>query len=111
MFAVKRLGSVERPFGGKPPVRDAIAAQSWEWSERRRLISLLSAGWLPPSVSTSRGFPRSRGRASGQGPATYLATGVPHLRAPLAVLRSEIGSCLRGESFPSDRTKESGDLA
>jgi hypothetical protein len=45
---------------------------------RRRLIRLLSAGWVPPSVSSSRGFPRSRGRASGSGPATELATGVPH---------------------------------
>jgi hypothetical protein len=70
IFAVKRLGAVERPFGGKPPVRDAVAAQSWEWSERRRLIRLLSAGWLPSSVSSSRGFPLSRGRASGGSPAT-----------------------------------------
>jgi hypothetical protein len=41
----------------EPSVREAVAAQSWERSERRRLIKLLSAGWLPPSVSSSRGFP------------------------------------------------------
>jgi len=29
------------------------------WSWRQRLIRLLSAGWVPPSVSSSRGFPRS----------------------------------------------------
>jgi hypothetical protein len=58
MFAVKRGGAVERPVGGEPSARKASAAQSWERSERRRLIKLLSAGWLPPSVSTSRGFPR-----------------------------------------------------
>lgn len=34
-------------------------------ASRRRLIRLLSAGWLPPSVLSSRGFPLSRGRASG----------------------------------------------
>ena len=60
-----------------------MAAQGWEWSERRRLIRLLSAGWLLPSVSSSRGFPRPRGRASDGSRATLLATGVPHLPAPL----------------------------
>jgi len=57
----------------------SLTAQSWERSERRRLIKLLSAGWLPPSVFSSRGFPRSRGRVSGVSSATSLATGVPHL--------------------------------
>jgi hypothetical protein len=33
-------------------------------AERRRSIKLLAAGWLPHSVLPSRGFPRSRGRAS-----------------------------------------------
>ena len=70
MFAVKWRGAVEQPRGGRPSARKALAAQSWERSERRRLIKLLSAGWLPPSVSSSRGFPRSRGRASGASPAT-----------------------------------------
>ena len=36
-------------------------------AQRRRLIELLSAGWVPPCVFWSRGFPRSRGRASGGG--------------------------------------------
>ena len=35
--------------------KKGMAAQSWERSLRRRLIRLLSAGWLPPSVSSSRG--------------------------------------------------------
>jgi hypothetical protein len=39
-------------------------------AQRRRSIKLLFAGWLPPSVLSSRGFPRSRRRASGSGPAT-----------------------------------------
>lgn len=47
------------------PVRKMRAAQGRGWSWRRRLLRLLSADWVPPSVPTSRGFPRSRGRASG----------------------------------------------
>jgi len=35
------------------------AAQGRRWSLRRRLIRLLSAGWVPPSVLSSRGFPLS----------------------------------------------------
>ena len=47
MFAVKGSDAIERP-GGEIAVgkKKAGAAQSWERSERRRLIKLLSAGWV-----------------------------------------------------------------
>ena len=68
-FASAPRGNLVLPSRGGRSF-EGMAAQGWEWSERRRLIRLLSAGWLPPSVSSSRGFPRSRGRASGGSPAT-----------------------------------------
>jgi hypothetical protein len=43
----------EHPHGGYAVGKKSLAAQSWEQSERRRLIRLLSAGWLPPSVSSA----------------------------------------------------------
>ena len=63
------LGSSARS-GETPSVGRAVPAHSRERSERRRLIKLLSVGCLPPSISSSPGFPRSRGRASGASPAT-----------------------------------------
>ena len=88
-----QAGCIPTPFPASLRLRQAkaMAAQSWERSERRRLIKLLSAGWVPPSVSSSRGFPLSKGRASGANPATLLATGVPHL------LGSTPGSAQRQE--------------
>jgi hypothetical protein len=72
-------------------------------SERRRSIGLLSAGWLPLSVSSSRGFPRSRGRASNAGPGHITSDGSsPPFRAPLPDLRSGKIASLRGGDLPSD---------
>jgi len=58
------LTGVWTPNVAHEAVRDLVRARE---TERRRLIRLLSAGWLPPSVPSSRGFPWSRGRASTSG--------------------------------------------
>jgi hypothetical protein len=59
MYAVKKGGAIERPPGEAVVSESPGAMQGRESSLRRRLIKLLSAGWLPPSVFTSQGFPRS----------------------------------------------------
>ena len=97
-----------------PSARKALAAQSWERSERRRLIKLLSAGWLPPSVSSSRGFPRSRGRASGAKLGHITSDG----SSPPFVLHSRLWAAarrgcppLRWRDLPADCPQERSHLA
>ena len=112
MFAVKDSDAIERPSNEIAVGGIGQNCQSRERSLRRRWIRLLSAGWLPPSVSTSRGFPRSRGRASGARLGHITSDG----SSPPFVLRSRVcaageGPPLRGRDFPSDGPQESGHFA
>ncbi len=114
MFAVKGSDAIERPSGEMAVGRNRLELRrAGKRSERRRLIKLLSAGWLPPSVSSSLGYPRSRGRASGAKPGHITK----RREFPTFVLRSRVcaagerGRSLRGRYLPSDRPQESRHLA
>jgi hypothetical protein len=68
-------------------------AQAWGRSLRRRLIGLLSADWLPSSVSSFRGFPRSSGRrwaAVCWAAARPHGSSAPWLRPPCAAGGCEV---------------------
>ena len=45
MFAVKRVGAVERPFGGGPSARKALAAQSWAYLKVCTLNRVIADIW------------------------------------------------------------------
>jgi hypothetical protein len=78
------------------------AAQGWGWSETRRLIRLLSAGWVP-SVSSSRGFPQSRGRASDR--ARHITSSPPRLH-PQRSAAGVTTAPLHGRHLAADRPQE-----
>jgi hypothetical protein len=75
------------------------AAQGWGRSWRQRLIRLLSAGWLPHSVSSFRGFPRSsRSAAAGGvvlGPLPIHASASARTCAPCLRQRAAISPAAR----------------
>ena len=75
---------------------------------RRRLIKLLSAGWLPPSVSSSRGFPRSNdGRRAWPGHRAVAGSSPPFGSAPDAAQRNgSVFSPMRERPFVRSPTRK-----
>jgi len=75
---------------------------------RRRLIRLLSAGWLPPSVSSSRGFPRSNdGRRAWPGHRAVAGSSPPFSSAPDAAQRNgSVFSLMRERPFVRSPTRK-----
>ena len=75
---------------------------------RRRLIKLLSAGWLPPSVSSSRGFPRSNdGRRAWPGHRAVAGSSPPFSSAPDAAQRNgSVFSPMRERPFVRSPTRK-----
>ena len=69
MFAVKREDAVERPFG-ETAVGERGHSCAELGAERETTVDQTLIRGLVTAVSSSRGFPRSRGRASGASPAT-----------------------------------------
>ena len=80
MFSVKREAGLSARSAEGPAARKAMAAQNWEPNERRRLIKLLSAGWLSPAVSshsTSRPMGHRNAAISRAIAATTIETFLP----------------------------------
>ena len=91
-FGVKGEGAFARPPAREPSARIGQSWQRWERSLKTTVDQTLIRGsWLPPSVSSSRGFPRSRTTGVGQWPGHRAVAGSspPFSSAPDAAQRNE----------------------